>query len=69
MEPTATYLASVPNFTDVTFPAKDTTTKNVNFQAEGTHDIGEEQAYVRPVPDRSGNVLTRFHSDLTLATW
>jgi hypothetical protein len=67
MEPTATYLASVPNFTDVTFPAKDTTT--LYFQAKGTHEIGEEQINIKPVPDKSGNVLTRFHSDLTLATW
>lgn len=28
-----------------------------------------DKYYVKPVPDKSGNVLTRFHSVLTLATW
>jgi hypothetical protein len=71
IEPTAMYLASAPNFTEVTFPVEGQMSQHhVNIYSKKEW---QQEDYVKkraiPVPDKSGNVLMRFHSALTLATW
>ena len=70
IEPTAMYLASAPNFTEVTLPVEGHVT-TVGHQCAPSWDGNQRLRQKRdiPVPDKSGNVLIRFHSTLTLPTW
>ena len=65
------YLASAPNFTDVTLPEEGQISQQKVISVLQV-EIGNQRLRQKrdvPVPDKSGNVLIRFHSTLTLATW
>ena len=77
MEPTATYFASAPNLALVTFPGHrrqlfhmlKSWLRSALVGARIVKITKTKDVHHWPVPDKSGKVLIRFHSSLTLATW